>query len=121
MKRALIAPVIAFGGLAGCAQTKFDGPSATDRSGWELLALLLVGMLLFVALSSLLALLSRRAPHPRSRRTHAHRHRDRLIDSGQGPDRGIVAARNWGDDAPPILFDRGGASAPNSVTHPTAP
>lgn len=113
MKRSLIPSVIAFGGLAGCAQN--IGETAA-RTPWELLALLLVSVIVFGALTGLLAWLSRRTPQTgdwldlpsrsvRSRRTHTHRHRGRLVPSSRRPDRGIDP----------------GASAADSVLHPPAP
>ena len=89
MKRSLIAAVLAFVGLAGCAQNGIDSQSAPDGTQWELLVLLLAGIVLYFAFSGLVTRLSRRAPRPgdsfdlasrrvvsRPRRAHHRRHRE---------------------------------------------
>ena len=73
MKRLLIA----LGGLAGCARNGIGEPAATDRTPWELLGLLLLSLVVFVALVGLLALRSGRALP-----THSGRPSNRAI----GPD-----------------------------------
>lgn len=100
-ERSLIGPFIAFGELAGSAQTTIDGPWAIDWTRWQLLAAVLlvsvilftVGLIVFVVLTGLLVLLSRRTSQTEassfdlaarrvpSRRTRAHRHHSRF----QGP------------------------------------
>jgi hypothetical protein len=69
MQRSLIGPVIAFGELAGSAQNKIAGPSATGRIPWELpawvllvsLLLFVVSLIVFVALTGLFVLSGRGA------------------------------------------------------------
>jgi hypothetical protein len=98
MQRSLIGPVVAVGELAGSAQTTIDGPWAIDWTPWQLLAAVLlvslilfaVSLIVFVALTGLLVLLSRRASQTeassfdlaarrvRSRRTRAHRYHSRF-------------------------------------------
>ncbi len=56
MTLSLIAPVIVFGGLAQIT------PSGGQWTTWELLGLVVVGLILFVALTGLLVLLARQAP-----------------------------------------------------------
>jgi hypothetical protein len=81
MTCSLIGPVIAFTALA---QTTPDSSSGSQRTSLEQFALVLVGLILFVALTGLLALLGRRASEP----THAHRHRRPFVPTGWGLDRG---------------------------------
>ena len=69
MQRSFIAPVIAFGELAGSAQKKIAGLSATDPIPWELpalvllvsLVMLVVSLIVFVVLAGLLVLSGRGA------------------------------------------------------------
>lgn len=97
MTRSIIAVLIAFGGLAGCGQNTIGGPGP-DRVSWDLLALLLAGIVVYMALSSLISrlsrgkrwaegdsfdLVSRRAVR---RRRHVHRDRGQLhLDGGEKP------------------------------------
>lgn len=103
MQRSLIGPVVvAFGEVAGSAQTTIDGPWAIDFTPWQLIAAVLlvslilfaVSLIVFVALTGLLVLLSRRASQTeassfdlaarrvRSRRMRAHRHHSRFQRPG---------------------------------------
>jgi membrane protein implicated in regulation of membrane protease activity len=102
MQRSLIGPVVAFGELAGSAQTSIDGPWAIDWTPWQLLAAVLlvslilfaVSLIVFVALTGLLVLLSRRASQTeassfdlaarriQSRRPRAPRHHSRFQRPG---------------------------------------
>ncbi len=75
--------LIAFGGLA---QITPDSSTASLRTSWEALVLLLVSLILFVALTSLLAVGLRRAF---SEPTHAHRRSRPLVPSEWGLGRGI--------------------------------
>lgn len=81
MACSLIAPVIVFGRLAQIR------PSEGSQTPWELAALFLVGLILFVALTGLSVVLARRAL-PES--THAHRRRRPfVVPSAWGLDRGV--------------------------------
>ena len=81
MTCSLIAPVSMFGRLAQIM------PSEGSRSPWELVALFLVGLILFVALTGLSVVLTRRALH---KSTHAHRRRRPfVVPSAWGLDRGV--------------------------------
>ncbi len=107
MTLSLIAPVIVFGGLAQIT------PSGGQWTTWELLGLVVVGLILFVALTGLLVLLARQAPpqtdncfdlasrRVRSRPTHAHGHRGRLVHRRRGPARGIDPDASASDSIPP--------------------
>jgi len=107
MTLSLIAPVIVFGGLAQIT------PLVGQRTTWELLGLVVVGLILFVALTGLLVLLARQAPpqtdncfdlasrRVRSRPTHAHGHRGRLGHRRRGPARGIDPDASASDSIPP--------------------
>ena len=74
----------------------------TDRAPWELLGLLLAALVLYLAFSGVVVLLSRKATRTmggsfdlasrrvlsRTKRVpHHRRHREGRVDSGQGPDR----------------------------------
>jgi hypothetical protein len=83
MTCSLISPVIAFRALA---QITLDSSSARQRTPLELFALVLFGLIVFVALTGLLALLGRRAL---AGPTHAHRHHRPFVPSGWGLDRGM--------------------------------
>jgi hypothetical protein len=98
MTSSLIAPV-AFRVLA---QTTLASVSESHQTPWEVFALVLGALILFVALTGLLVLLARRTV---TRSTHAHRHRRRpLVPSGWGLERGIDPD----------------AAATDSVPHPPA-
>lgn len=58
MNRSTIAAAIALGALAGCARN-MDGPSGAVTITGDLFGLLLLGMVLYMALSSVIARLSR--------------------------------------------------------------
>ena len=83
MTSSLIGPVIAFRALA---QITFDSSSGSQRSPLELFALVLVGLIMFVALTGLLALLRSRA---RTEPTHGHRRRRPFVPNVWGLDRAI--------------------------------
>lgn len=96
MTLSLITPVIVFGGLAQIT------PLESQRATWDLLGLVVVGLILFVALTGLLVMLARRTV---TKSTHAHRHRHRpFLPSGWGLERGIDPD----------------AAATDSVPHPPA-
>lgn len=98
MTSSLIAPV-AFRLLA---QTTLDSASESHQAPWEVFALVLGALILFVALTCLLVLFARRTV---TRSTHAHRHRRRpFVPSGWGLERGIDPD----------------AAATDSVPHPPA-
>jgi hypothetical protein len=94
MTCSLIGPVIAFGALA---QITFDSSSGSQRSPFELFALVLVGLFMFVALTGVLALLRRRA---RTEPTHAHRHRRPFVPSVWGLDRTLDPDAAAADSVP---------------------
>jgi hypothetical protein len=96
MTCSLIASVIVFGRLAQIT------PSEGSRTPWGLVALFLVGLILFVALTGLSVVLTRRALHES---THAHRRR-----------RPFAVHRAWGLDR---VVDPDAASA-ESVPRPPA-
>lgn len=80
MTCSLIAPVIVFGRLAQIT------PSEGSQTAWELVALFLVGLILFVALTGLSVVLTRRVHES----THAHRRRRPfVVPSAWGLDRGV--------------------------------
>lgn len=100
MKRSSIAAIMALVGGAGCSEYRTTGQSVTGRAPWELLGLLLAAVVLYLAFSGVVALLSRKAPRPegsfdlasgralwRTERVPHHRHREGRVDSRQGPDR----------------------------------
>jgi hypothetical protein len=87
MKRSTIAAAIALGALAGCVRTdRMDGPAGAVTIPGDLFGLLLLGMVLYMALSSVIARLSREKPWGEGesfdlvsqravrRRTHADHH-----------------------------------------------
>jgi hypothetical protein len=99
MTCSLIVPVIAFRALA---QTTLASASESHQTPWGVIALVLGGLILFVALTGLLALLARRTV---TKSTHALRHRRRpFVPSGWGLERGIDPD----------------AAATDSVPHPPA-
>lgn len=63
MRGSTTAAFIALGALAGCARTdRMDGPSGAITISGDLFGLLLLGMVLYMALSSVIARLSRGKP-----------------------------------------------------------
>jgi hypothetical protein len=95
MKRLIVASVVMVGGLTGCAADRMDGRSGAGRISGEFL-LLLVGVVLYLAFSGVVALVARRSPrtgqsfdlvHAQSARHR--RDRRRSAESGGGPDDAI--------------------------------
>jgi hypothetical protein len=98
MKRSSIAAIMALVGVAGCSEYRINGQSVTNRTPWELLGLLLAAVVLYLAFSGVMALLSRKALWTggsfdlASRRVlsrtqrvpHHGRHREARVDSGEG-------------------------------------
>jgi hypothetical protein len=94
MKGLNIASVVFVGGLTACARADgIDGQTGAGSNSGGLLFLLLVGVVLYLAFSGLVALLSRRASHTEasfdlvsrrvwSRRKRTHRRRRPRPDSG---------------------------------------
>jgi len=93
MTCSLIAPVIAF---RVQAQTTLASPSESHQT-WALLALVLVGLILFVVVTGLLAWLARRVL---SEPAQAHRHRRPLVPNAWGFDRGIDSDAAAADSVP---------------------
>jgi len=87
----LIAPVSVFGGLAQIT------PSESQRSPLALMALVVVGLILFVALTGLLAWLGRRAP---AESAQGDRQRLPLVARAGGFERGIAPAAGPADSVP---------------------
>ena len=99
MTRSLFASDIAFRALA---QATLTSASESHQTPWGVFALVLGGLILFVALTGLLVLLARRTV---TKSTHAYRHRRRpFVPSGWGLERGIDPD----------------AAATDSVPHPPA-
>ncbi len=95
MKRLSIASLLTIVGLAGCAHAgRIDSQSGAVSISGDLFALLLVGIVLYMVLSSVIGRLSRWKPWAEGdsfdllsrravrRRTHAHGHRRRRLDRG---------------------------------------
>lgn len=104
MKRSSIAAIMALVGGAGCNRAQVTGQSVTGRE--ELRGLVLAAVVLYLAFSGVVALLSRKAPRPgrsfdlasgrvlsRIERVPPHRrHREGRVDRGQGPGRALDTA-----------------------------
>jgi hypothetical protein len=105
MNRSCIAAIMALVGMAGCSEHRITGHSVPDRTPWELLVLLLAAVVLYLAFSGVVTLLSRKVPRTgrsltarsfdvaaaglqsRPARVPRHRrHREGRVDPGQGPD-----------------------------------
>jgi hypothetical protein len=105
MKRLIIASVVMVGGLTGGAADGMDGPSGAGRIAGDFLLLLLVGVVLYLAFSGVVALVARRPPRtgrsfdlvagrtlPHATHAHSARHRrdrGRSAESGESPDGAI--------------------------------
>lgn len=127
MKRSIMAAVIALGGVAGCAHNRADGRSQTDGTVWGMLGLFFVGVVLYIAVSSLIARLPRRKSWAgdsfdlasgralRRRGPHVHYHRGQRVDSGHA-----LWLQSRGA-APGVIGSARGTDPSDSVPPPPAP